>query len=188
MRRKSLLTKKLLALLLFGIFLVSFSSLYLAISLTPFAYYHELAHSYPHLEGSSNLFPVGIFGPAPNSTDVPLDTAIVISLTRPVNIENLSLTPQGPIVSQTIEHSPPASETYTFYFAEPLKPATTYNVSLMSGGKPVTWNFTTTAAYQPRYSTYLYPSVPWATLAIAVAVTFSVSPIIWYKKGKTMEA
>lgn len=115
---------------------------------------------------------MGIFGPAPNSTDVPLDTAIVISLTRPVNIQNLSLAPQEPIASQTIEHSPQASETYTFSLAEPLEPATTYNVSLLAVGKPVTWNFTTTAEpYQPRFNTYLYPSVPWGALAIAATVT-----------------
>ena len=184
-RRKSVFSKKLLAVLLCGIFLLSFSIVYLAISLTPFAHNRELAHSYPSLEGSSNLFPAGIFGPAPKVTDVPLDTTIVIVLTRPVTIENFTLAPQGPAFTQTIEHSPPASETYTFYFAEPLEPATTYTVSMLSGGKPVSWNFTTTTEpYEPHYSTYLYPSVPWIALVIALTVTCSVSLIIWAQKRK----
>ena len=188
MRRKSQFTKKLLAVLLLGVFILSFSSAYLVISLIPFAYYRELVHSNPTLEGSSNLFPVGIFGPTANSTDVPLDTAIVIALTRPVTIENLSLSPQGPAVSQKVEHSLPASETYTFYFAEPLEPATTYNVTVLSGGEPVTWNFRTTdAPYESHYNTYLFPSVPWVALGIAGLATFSVALLIW-QKGKTMEA
>ncbi|MGD6807042.1 MAG: Ig-like domain-containing protein [Candidatus Bathyarchaeia archaeon] len=150
----------------------------------PFAHYRELIHSYPSLESSSNLFPMGIFGPAPNSTGVPLDTAIVIALTRPVNIENFSLAPQGPAITQTVEHSPPASETYTFYFAEPLEPATPYTVSALSGGEPVSWNFTTTTVpYEPQYNTYLYPYVPWVALGVAVLVTFSVCLIIWQKNS-----
>ena len=171
------------------LFPVTFLSSCILISLTPFAYYHERANSCPPLEGSSNLFPVGIFGPSPNSTEVPLDTAVVIFLMRPVNIENFSLTPQGPLAIQTIEHSPPASETYTFCFAEPLKPVTTYNITLLAGGKPVTWNFTTTAKpYSARFNTYLCPSVPWVALAIATSITFGVTLVVWHKKRKTLEA
>jgi len=177
------------AVIFLTIFISSFLSSYVVISLTPFAYYRERAHSSPPLDGSSNLFPVGIFGPAPNSTDVPLDTAIVIFLMRPVNIKDFNLSPQVPIAAQTTERIPPASEEYTFYFADPLKPDKTYNVTLLAGGKPVTWNFTTTAEpYAPRFNTYLYPSVLWASFAIATAITFGVSLIIWHKKGKILEA
>ncbi len=189
MRQKTVFSKKLSAVLLLGVFLLALSSTYLVISLTPFAYHRELVQSYPPLEGASSLFPVGILGPAPNSTDVPLDTAIVIALTRPVNIENLNIAPQGPAVSKTIAHSPPASETYIFCFTDPLKPATTYNVTALSGGKPITWNFTTTAEpYEPRYSTYLYPYTLWVALAVAAFVTVSVFLIILHKKEKRLRS
>jgi hypothetical protein len=182
-------SKKYLAAMLVLVFSVVFLVSYFLISLTPFAFYRERQHSYPPLGGSSNFFPVGIFGPSPNSTDVPLDTAIVISFMRPVNIEDLELSPEAPIASQTTKQSLPASVEYTFCFAEPLEPATTYKVSVLSGGKPVTWNFTTTAEpYQPKFNTYLYPSVPLVAFAVAIIITFSVSLIMWHGKRKAAEA
>jgi hypothetical protein len=184
---KNLSTKKFRAVIFIAIFISSFLCSYFVISLIPLAYYHERADSQPTLGGSISL--IGVFGPAPNSTDVPLDTAIVVFFMRPVNITDLYLVPEVPIKSQSIEQSHPASVEYTFSFAEPLESATTYNVSLLAGGKPLTWNFTTTAEpYQPRFNTYLYPSVPLVAFAIAITMSFSVSLMVRHKKRKTLGA
>ncbi len=66
-------------------------------------------------------------GPAPNSTDVPLDTAIVFDEFRPISVSNVKLQPQVTLL-ETFEDYGVASRRAIFYPTGNLKPATTYTV------------------------------------------------------------
>jgi hypothetical protein len=187
MWRKSLFTKKLLALLLFGVFLFSFSCSYLAISLTPYGYVTERVYSKP--QASANNEPSAMGGaflgnqilylmPEAGSTNVSRDTAIWIDEPRPVRVENIRLSPEVAI-SRTDKHYPPASVAIAVYPSELLQPNTTYNVSAVVADTPSWWSFTTSPEpNQYKSNTYLNPSVPWIALAIAITTTFGVF-LVW---------
>ena len=162
-------SKKLhVALLLVTVFSASFAVLFLVMYLTPSPYLHERAYFMPvTFFHSPDIAPCSI-GPALNATDVPLDTTIVADQMRPMGINELQLSPAVPIARRVDENIGLAGKCTTYYFSEPLQPATTYNVTLFFSNTPVSWNFTTTAEpYHPRYD-----DMP-SALGISVAATAS---------------
>ena len=76
-------------------------------------------------------------GPAPGTSDVPLNTVIVVEQLRSVNLTRLWLTPEAPISHNTTEVDPPALVRMIFYPASPLQPATTYVASMEIHGELV---------------------------------------------------
>lgn len=91
--------------------------------------------------------------PEPNSTNVLLTTNISVTFSRPPQIVEINLNPEVEISNITKEIVSVASGKFTFHLAEPLKPETTYTVTVIygqekapEGFKPIssiTWNFTT---------------------------------------------
>jgi hypothetical protein len=167
------------------VFSATFLAIFLAIYLTPSPYFHERAHSTPtqYWYGETSGDP--IIGPAPNATNVALDTTIVIDQIRPLFVGELQLSPEAPIARRVDDNYGLASVATIFYFSEPLKPATTYNATIFLKSTSISWNFTTTAEpYHPRYE-----ALP-SGLGILVAVTMSalvtlvVGLTVWKKKQR----
>ena len=157
----------------------------MAIYLTPSPYLHEQAYSTPTLFWHSPDLAPSSIGPAANATNVPLDTIIVVDQMRPMNVGELHLSPEVPIERRLDEYYPVASKCTTFYFSEPLKPATTYNATLFFGDEPISWNFTTTAEpYYPRYEAM--PSALGVSIAATVSATITlvVAAVIRKKKQR----
>ncbi len=112
----------------------------------------------PTLSPSPSLgelpYAAGNFFPASNSANIPLNTTISISFSRPPSICSLNLTPNVAVKERVFE-AQGSSGTYIFYLAEELKPQTTYVVTITygqetapEGFKPTTtrtWHFTTEA-------------------------------------------
>jgi len=164
----------------------------------------------PTLNPTQNLielpYAAGNFYPAPNSTNVALNTTVSISFSRPPSICNLTLTPEVAIKERVFK-SEGLDATYVFYFAQQLKPNTTYTVTVTygqetapEGTKPTTtrtWHFTTeidasTQQLTPTLSTIfvdlpnppnltiLYILVIIITLTLIIAVA---SLVVYFKKS-----
>src|SRR4030042_1092924 len=117
------LSKKLhMALLLAAVFSASFLTVFLAIFLTQSAY--STPSRYVLVVGGMGI----TLGPPPNSMSVPLDTTIIIDTLSSTGVSDLHITPEVPIPRVTSEVSGPLLFLNTFYPAQQLKPATTYNV------------------------------------------------------------
>jgi hypothetical protein len=170
------------ALILAGVFVFTFLTVFLVIFLT------QPAHSTPDsyvLEGDGMAITIG---PKPNSTDVPLDTTITIDALASAALNDLHLTPEVPIARVTSEVSGPLSYKQTFYPAQLLKPATSYTVSVTIVNVPVSWSFTTTSElYHPTISFYLATYVLWIAFSTATATTLLVGLAIWYRKKRVYE-
>lgn len=103
-----------------------------------------------------------------------------------MNVGELHLSPEAPIERRVDEYYRPAGKCTTFYFSEPLKPATTYNATLFFYDEPISWNFTTTAEpYYPRYEAMPSTLGIFLTVTISAVVTSVVGLKVWKKKGKT---
>ena len=177
------LSKKLrFALLLALVFSISFAVCYVAIFLT------QSAYSTP----SSAIMPIEgmdiTFGPSPNSTNVPLNTAITVDAMASIALNDLHLTPEVPIARVNSEDTSSIDYLNTFYPAELLQPATTYNVSVTIRDKPVSWTFTTTAEpFHPEISYYLATNVLWISLGVAGLITVTVGYVIWFRFRQVLE-
>jgi hypothetical protein len=171
------LSKKLrLALILVVVFSALFLTVYLAIFFT------QSSHSTPSnsvsLVGSMDI----ALGPPPNSTNVPLDTTITVEAVASAALNDLHITPEEPIARVYSEATSPLTYQNTFYPAQLLQPATTYNVSVTIMDLPVSWTFTTTAeAFSPGISFYLANNVLWISLAFAASATVIFGFAIWFK-------
>ncbi len=112
-----------------------------------------------------STFPYAAFDlfPEPNSTDVPLNTNISISISRPAPVVNMIITPKVE-VKERIDEVIGFNGRYTFILSECLKPSTTYNVTIIFGETSApdgfsptnskTWIFTTEAEpTEPRIPT-----------------------------------
>ena len=171
------LSKKLrLALILAVVFSASLLIAYLAIFLT------HSAHSTPS-SSVSTLDGMDIaLGPPPNSTNIPLDTTITVEAVASAALDDLHLTPEVPIARVYSEVTSPLTYLNTFYPAQLLQPATTYNVSVTIMDNPVSWTFTTTTeSFSPGVSFYLATNVLWISLAVAASATVIVGWAIWFK-------
>jgi hypothetical protein len=172
------LSKKLHAALVFMvIFSVSFLTVLLAIFLT------QSAYSMPsHAILAVDSMEITL-GPSPNSTNIPLGTTIIIDILNFADVNYLHITPEVPIAYVTSETSGPLSSLETFYPAQQLKPATTYNVSVTIMGVPVSWSFTTTSeSFNPTISFYLATNVLWIALSAAVSAASIAGLAMWYKR------
>lgn len=145
----------------------------------------------------------GNFTPIPNSTDIPLNTTISISFGRPPSICSLTIIPTVAI-NERVFKAEGYGGTYIFYLAEPLKPQTTYTVTItygqetaQEGFKPTstrTWNFTTETNSPTQTPTL--QSTPWPSLTpsntpedftpviimIVVVIAVIVAGVLFYSK------
>ncbi len=176
-----------IALIMALVFLLSFGIAFVAIYLTPPPFLHDRIYSIPESNWSSpEIYLEGIgnhIGPPLNATDVPLDTVVFLSLMRASKPEEVQLhmSPEAAVLrkeSEEDQHSPGGA--IIWYFAEPLKPATTYTATIIRHDIPTTWNFTTTdKPFQPRYE--MFPNQLGQMIAVSIAVVASVLsiPVIW---------
>jgi len=171
--------KQYAVLLLVAVFLGSFLVAFLTISLT------QSAYSTPsqYLVGLNGMDIT--LGPPPNSTDVRLDTTITIDAVATAELNDLHLTPEVPIASVASHTTGILTYVNTFYPAKLLTPATSYNVSVVVEGVPVSWSFTTTSEpFSPGISYYLATNVLGVALATATPATSVVGFVVWHKRRK----
>ena len=156
------------ALVLGGVFAITFAVMYMAVFLTQSAY---------SMPSSSTIFLNGMqiaLGPSPNSTNVVLNTAITVEAVASASLDDMRLTPEMPIARASSEVTGPLTYRNVFYPAKLLEPATSYDASVTIMGTPVTWRFTTTTEpFRPETSLYLATNAHWIALLAA-----SVSTII----------
>jgi hypothetical protein len=134
------LSMKLRAVLLLAVvFSVTFLFVFFAIFLTQSAY--STPSQYVLIVDSMEV----TLGPAPNATNVPLDTTITVDTLNFADLSDLHVTPKVSFAGVTSENSGSLSSLRTYYPAQPLKPATAYNVSVAIEAVPVSWSFTTTS-------------------------------------------
>ena len=171
--------KKVLGLLmLLAVLVVLFLTVYLWVTLTDYGY------STPSFAVDGvDLLGISL-GPKPNATNVALDTFIGIGTMRQTTVKDLQLTPEVPIARRKdgTDDTGIGGE-YTFYPAEPLKPATTYNVSVFIMSETVSWSFTTTSEpLQSEISIFIASNVFWVSLLVATAGTSVVGVLVWIKR------
>ena len=151
---------------LVAVFLGSFLATFLAISLTQSAY--SMPSQYLSTVNEMDI----TLGPPPNSTDVHLDTAITIEALATAELNNFHVNPEVPIASVASHTTGILTYVNTFYPAKLLSPSTSYNVSVVVEGEPVSWSFTTTSeSFRPGISFYLATKVWWISLAAATLAT-----------------
>ncbi len=163
------------------VFMCSFLAVFFWISNT------QSAYSFPQYSGSSvgEVFPFMI-GPASNSVNVSLDTVIAVSPWRGSSVSNFRSTPEISIARRVVEIGDSPSATVVFYPAEPLEPATTYNVTVFIHREDVTWSFTTTSEpFHPELRHYLVNYALWIALSTATAATLVVGFAIRLRKKQT---
>ncbi len=171
--------KQYAVLLLVAVFLGSFLAAFLAIFLTQSAY-STPSQSLVGLNGMDIML-----GPPPNSTDVRLDTTITIDAVATAELNDFRVTPEVPIASVASHTTGILTYVNTFYPAKLLTPATSYNVSVVVEGVPVSWSFTTTSQpFNPSISFYLATNVLWIALAAATSATTVVGFAVWYKRRR----
>jgi hypothetical protein len=174
-------------LLLVAVFLASYFAAFFLISATPSDFYSERVYSTP--EGSGAVAAAWenqhvTVAPAPNSTGVLCDTYILIGGSRPVSVENFSISPQVPIANQTNVINSESVGPFSDFFAYPtglLEPNTTYNVSATVAGSPSWWTFTTSSeptqlSYtQVKATSNLQNNAVWISLLPAIPLTLAVA-------------
>jgi hypothetical protein len=182
-----------LVIVLSTVFLASLLAAFLAVYLIPSPLFHDRLYSIPESHWGSELIE-GIgnhIGPPLNATDVPLDTVVFLSLMRTSKSEVLQLfmSPEVVVLRQVFEFSFPASGAFIWYFAEPLKPATTYNATIIWHDIPVTWNFTTTdKPFSPRYEAFPNQFGQQIAVLAAVSTTIVAGLLIYFKIRKHQAA
>lgn len=166
-------------LLLVAVFLGSFVAAFLAVFLT------QSAYSTPsqYLVGLNGMDIM--LGPPPNSTDIRLDTTITIDAVATAELSDFHVTPEVPIANVASHTTGILTYVNTFFPAKLLAAATSYNVSLVVEGVPVSWNFTTTSEpFSPGISFYLATNVLWIALAVAASSTAVVGFAVWYRRRR----
>jgi hypothetical protein len=127
-------------------------------------------------------------GPPPNSTDIPLDTTITIDALATATITGFHVTPEVPMTRSHSETTGPLNYLYTYYPAQPLKPATTYTVSATISDAFVLWSFATTAEpFKPSLSYLLATNALWIALATATSATAIVVLAMRWRKASQNE-
>jgi parallel beta-helix repeat protein len=128
--------------------------------------------------------PFNLF-PEPDSIDIPLDTNISISISRPPSIVNMSISPEVE-VKERIDEVIDYNGRYTFILSKLLEPNTTYSVTMVFGDKSApegfaptstkTWNFTTVAEAGTDF--------PIVEVTLAVSVIVVVFVVLYYSRRK----
>jgi hypothetical protein len=174
-----------IAFLLTAVFALLFTGTFLTINFT------QLGYSTPSKLSGAYGGSIGVYvavGPLENSTNVPLDTTVVVYTSRNPLVTDLHLTPEVPIENKiNVPVDDGLSGKTTFYLKEPLKPATTYNASVVVMNETVTWSFTTTTETLPLQSTigrFITDNAFGVSLVIATIATSAVGITIWTKKNQ----
>ena len=158
------------ALLLMAVFAGSFLTGFMAIVLTQSAYSIPVSTVTAHDGMEISL------GPPPNSTNVPINTAISVDAVASAALNDLRLTPGVPFTRAYSEASSALTYLTTFYPAHLLDPGTRYNVSVTILGTPLSWSFTTSnEPFNPGIGFYLATNAPWIALATAILATLIVA-------------
>jgi nitrous oxidase accessory protein len=123
--------------------------------------------------------------PEPDSIDISLDTNISISISRPPQIVNMSISPEVE-VKERIDEVIDFNGRYTFILSKLLEPNTTYSVTMVFGDKSApegfaptstkTWNFTTVAEAGTDF--------PIVEVTLAVSVIVVVFVVLYYSRRK----
>ena len=139
-------------------------------------------------------YATGNFSPNPNSTNVPLNTTISISFSRPPSICDLNITPNVPI-KERIFKAEGFGGTYIFHLSEQLQPQTTYTVTITFGQENAsegfaptstrTWNFTTGMPIpiaDTEFHTEIY--TPAIIICTSIAVVVALAVLFYFKKRR----
>jgi hypothetical protein len=162
-----------------AVFPVVFLTVFSAITLTQSPY---------SLPASSVLIVNGMdskVGPAPNATQVPLNTAITVDALASASLNDLKVQPETRITTGASDTTGPLTYQTTFLPSEPLKPATTYTVTVTFVDAPASWSFTTTAEpFQPTLRYTLSTQAPWISAAAAAVAVVVAGFAVWAKKKR----
>ena len=162
-----------------AVFSASFAIVFLSILLTQSAY-STPARYVSVVEGMEITL-----GPPPNSTNIPLDTTITIDALATATLNDFRVAPEVPMAHVYSETTGPLNYVYTYYPAQLLKRATSYNVSVTISDVPVSWSFTTTAEpFNPNISFLLATNVLWIALSAAASATAVVGFAVWFRKKR----
>ena len=178
----SLLKKLRPVLLLALVFSVVFLTVFFAILLTQSPY--STPSSQAVVINGGMDFNVG---PPPNATNIPLDSTVTVEALASAALNDLHVTPEVSIARVTSTTTGPLTYLSVFYPAEPLKPSTSYNVSVTIMNSPVSWVFTTTnEPFKPSISFYIAANAFWISLSTAAATTVIAGLAVWFreKRGK----
>ena len=160
------------------IFAISFSTLFLLISITQSAYSIPSQTTIMVNQMSITL------GPAPNSTNIPLETAITVDTIASASLNDLIIIPDEKFDHITSYATGPITYETRYYPAQPLKPATSYNMSITIFDNPVTWTFTTTSQpFTPEINYYLAKNNVLIILLTATIITSISGFFIWLRKN-----
>ncbi len=167
------------ALCLAAVFSASFLIVFLTIFLTQSAY--SIPSSYTLVFNGMDI----TVGPPPNSTRIPIDTAITVDALASASYNDLHIAPTVNFASVTSETTGPLTYRTTFNPDTLLKPGTSYTVSVTIMNVPVSWSFTTAPEpFSPRISYYLATNVLGISLSAAAAATAIVGFAVWCKERK----
>ncbi len=163
--------------LLVLVFLVSFLIIFLPIILTQSAY--STPNSYSSIINGMAI----TLGPPPNSTNIALDTKIIVDALASASLDDLHASPEVNFASVSSETTGPLTYQTTFYPDKPLDPATTYTISVTIMETAVSWSFTTTTeSFHPGTSYYLSTNGLWIALGVAASATIIIGFASWFKR------
>jgi hypothetical protein len=125
-------------------------------------------------------------GPPPNSTNIPLDTTIIIDSVASASVNDLHIIPETQISYQTSSVSGSLTYEKTFYPNEPLQPNVTYAVSATILEIPLSWTFTTTSEiFNPKLGYHLTRNATLIALSTASLAVFIFGVIFRLRKRST---
>ncbi len=166
-----------MVLLLVLVFLVSFLIIFLPIILTQSAY--STPNSYSSIINGMTI----TVGPPPNSTNIALDTKIIVDALASASLDDLHASPEVNFASVSSETTGPLNYQTTFYPDKPLDPATYYTITVTIMETTVSWSFTTTTEpFHPETSYYLATNGLWIALGAATATTIIIGFASWLKR------
>ena len=164
--------------ILIVIFAISFSVIFFFVSLTQTAYSSPSQTTILFNQMSINL------GPSPNSTNIPLDTVITVDTIASASLTDLYTIPYETFEYITSYATGPLTYETRYHPAQPLKPATSYTISVTIFDNPVTWNFTTTSQpFTPKINYFLAKNNLLITFLTAIIITLLSGFFIWLRKN-----
>jgi len=168
--------KQLFALSLALVFSASFLIVFLTILFTQSAY--SMPSSYVSVVNEMDI----TLGPPPNSTNIPINTAITVDALASASLNDLHVTPEVNFANVASGTTGILTYRTTFYPAKLLEPATSYTISVTIEGAPTSWSFTTTTEpFRPGISYYLATNELWIALSTAVSATAIAGFAMWVK-------
>ncbi len=183
-------------LVLVTVFSLTYAVAYFAVSESPYGHYIEstlysaqkpTSNESATIEGAWQNKMISL-APAAGSTEVSRDVEILVVDPIPVNVENITLSPNMPF-KIFVQRLQPYSSSGTIYIhpAKLLQPNTTYNISAMVAGTPSWWTFTTSAepSKYTIYSSSLLNAVP---PSAAITLTFIAFAVVSQRRKKILFA